>query len=133
MKYTEIKKEMEKKHSILFESCRLFWAFSNEQFTQGKIKYPLKEGEKYTSIGAGGFMPNSEVTKFIEGMKKIKDWEKSEIKKAKQQDAQILYELQNYECFYTGDISPVLERFYYSAEKVQAIYNKNRIKMQKYL
>ena len=54
--YPEIRQVAEVKRTELYTNCGLFFAFSNEQFTENKT--PLKEGEKYVSIGAGGYLPN---------------------------------------------------------------------------
>ena len=40
--------------NALMESCRVFWAFSNEQFSEGKKKIGLLEGEKLVDLGMGG-------------------------------------------------------------------------------
>ena len=107
MKYQEIKAEAEKRLSTLLTECGVFWAFSNEQFEQNKT--PLKEGEKYVSIGMGGYMPKGNIQAFSQGNKDLAAWQKAEIKKYKQQDEQIKYELYNHECFYTGDVERVCE------------------------
>lgn len=123
----DIKKEEEQKHTQLFNDCGLFWAFSNEQFTTNKT--PLKEGEKYVSIGSGGYMPNSNVDKFRQGLKDIKKWRKTQIQSNKLQYEQIKYELSNHECYYTGDISDVVGIFSgtYTRQQIQEVYNKERI------
>lgn len=108
----------------------LFWAFSNEQFKEGAESSPLKEGEKYVSIGAGGYMPKGNVDRWITGMRDIEAWKKAEVKKNKsEQEATILYELNNYECFYTGDIEdalPVLKDLGFTEKQVKTVYHKNR-------
>jgi len=127
----EIKKEEQAKYDLLFKECGVFWAFSNEQFIENKT--PLQEGDKYTSIGAGGYLPKSNVGKLTEGMKKIKAWHKAEIKKSKElRRSYILYALNNHECFYTGDYT---DAFYtlgkgYTRKEVLKVYQseleKNR-------
>lgn len=128
MKYTTIKNEAQEKYSALNDECGLFWAFSNEQFAEGKKKNPVKEGERYTSIGSGGYLPSKNVDKWLKGMKAIEAWQKAEIKKAKTEEV-ILYELNNHEAFYTGtieDAMPVLADLGYTEEQVKAVYHKNR-------
>lgn len=111
---------------ILQKECGLFWAFNEEQFKEGKAKNPIKEGEKYTSIGAGGYLPSKNVDKFIEGMKSIEKW----AREAKKDDQEvILYQLNNYECFYQGDIEdamPTLSRLGYTREQVKKVFKKAR-------
>ncbi|HEY5510605.1 MAG TPA: hypothetical protein VIK10_06215 [Prolixibacteraceae bacterium] len=120
--YQEIRKQAEEKRSELFKECRLFFAFSNSQFQENKT--PLAEGEKYVSIGAGGYLPKSEVNNFSDGLSRIKKWESSEIKRAKLEETEILYELENHECFYTGEIEPVVELFAgkYTEAQIRKVY-----------
>lgn len=120
----ELKQEREAKHSELFKKVGLFWAFSNEQFIENKT--PLREGEKYVSIGAGGYLPKGNVDEFTKGMDEISEWYKSEIKKNKAEEKEIAYELHNHECFYTNDISAVVEMFegVYTEKQIRLIYYK---------
>lgn len=103
----EIKKEQEAKLSELFKTCGVFFAFSNEQFESNKT--PLEEGEKYVTIGGGGYLPKGKVTEFKDGMSALDKWYKAEIKSNKARKAHILYELNNHEAFYTHDIEDTLE------------------------
>jgi hypothetical protein len=87
MTYANYKVELQKKYDELFESVGLFWAFSNEQFSEGKAKHPVTEGFKYVSIGAGGYFPGQNKKAWNDGMAAIKAWEKqskAEMKKAKE-------------------------------------------------
>lgn len=121
--YGEIKSAKEKKVTELMEKCGLFFAFNDEQFNENKT--PLEQGEKYVHIGAGGYMPKSKVALFESEMKKINSWKAKEVKKSKQEETEILYELNNYECFYTGDIEDALPALLpnYSIEKITAVFN----------
>lgn len=126
MKYLKIKQEEQKRLEQLSDEVGLFWAFSNEQFEEGKKKNPVAKGERYTSIGAGGFLPSKNVQKWVDGMKAVEKWAKDAKKDAKEV---ILYELNNYECFYTGDIEDALPRlhdFGYTTEEVKKVYHANR-------
>jgi hypothetical protein len=60
----------------------MFFAFSTEQFNESKT--PIKEGEKYLSLGAGAYMPESSAKRWISGSKEINNWYKSEVKKLKE-------------------------------------------------
>jgi len=120
----ELKEERQEKNSELFNKVGLFWAFSNEQFEEGKT--PLKEGDKYVSIGMGGYLPKSNVEAFTSGLEEIKKWYNEEIKKNKAEKAEIIYELNNHECFYTHDISGVVSMFAgtYTEEEIIAVFVK---------
>ena len=126
----ELKKQKELKYSQLINECKVFFAFSNEQFNESKTE--LKEGEKYISIGAGGYMPKSFVNNWIEGGKKINKWYNQEIKKSKNGTAEILYELANYECFYTYDIEDAYQvlKDRYTLEEVWKVFHDNKEKYQ---
>lgn len=124
----ELRQEQENKISELNKKVGLFWAFSNKQFDENKT--PLKEGEKYVSIGGGGYMPKGNVEEFLKGHKDIDKWYKAEVKNNKAEEKEIIYELYNHECFYTGDITTVVELFEgrYSEEKIRELYLKERKK-----
>jgi hypothetical protein len=124
--YTKERKQ--KKYDDLASECGVFWAFNEDQFKEGKAKNPLKEGEKYASIGMGGYMPSKNVDKFIAGMDAIDKW----AREAKKDDKKvILYELNNHECFYTGSIDdamPTLESLGYTKNQVLKIFKAERKK-----
>ena len=71
MKYQEIRSESEKKRNQLITDCNVFFAFNNDQFAEGKKNNPIAEGEKYVSIGAGGYMPKSKLNDFLPGLDNI--------------------------------------------------------------
>jgi len=124
MKYAQVREQEQEKYSQLNKECGLFWAFSNKQFDESKT--PLKEGDKYIRIGMGGFLPKSNLDKWLKGMKDIERWTKRAKKNATEV---ILYELNNYECFYTGDITdamPRLKELGYTLEEVKKVYHANR-------
>lgn len=123
----DIKTEREAKQTQLFNECGLFWAFSNEQFDKNKT--PLKEGEKYVSIGAGGYLPKGKVDTFLNGMETINKWYKAEVKANKgARRANIAYELSNHEAYYTGDISDTLRTLgkEYTRKEVLKVYLEER-------
>jgi hypothetical protein len=124
--YGYIKKEKERMTDELLKKCGVFFAFSNEQFLANKT--PLKEGEKYVSIGGGGYMPKGNIDAFSEGMKSISKLGKNKVKENNLAETEILYELNNHECFYTGDYSDVVDMFKgtYTEEQIRDVYNKHR-------
>lgn len=117
----DIKKEKESRVSALLDSCGVFFAFSNEQFEQNKT--PLEEGEKYVSIGAGGYMPKSKVNLYLEGMKDINKWYKKEVAYNKLRKENIADALRNHEAGYTGEIEPALNELGegYSKDEVKEV------------
>lgn len=121
----QIKKEKQEKYNRLLTECGVFFAFSDEQFQKNKT--PLQEGEKYASIGAGGYMPKSKADALKNGMKLIEREHKEAIKSSKQRKENILYELHNHEAFYTGDIEDTLSALdsSYSAAEVMEVYMAN--------
>lgn len=123
----QIKTEKQAKVDQLFKDCGLFFAFSNEQFHANKT--PLKEGEKYVHIGAGGYLPKGQVDNFTKGMAEIEKWFKAEIKENKARKDLIVYELNNYECMYTGDIEPALAALGegFTKEEVWGVYRSTPV------
>lgn len=128
MKYQEIKNQSQEKYNNLLTECRVFWAFSDQQFEEGKIKIGFRETdpeEKLCRINGGGLLPSKNVDKMIRGMEEINKWERAEIRKYKQQDAEIKSELYNYECFYVGSPQEAIDRNpQYKPERVIKIYRE---------
>lgn len=118
--------EKQNKVNVLLKECGVFFAFSNEQFEANKT--PLQDGEKYVSIGAGGYIPKSKVDALTNGMAEINKWFKSATNKSKaDREALILYALNNHECFYTGDWSDAFMTLGegYTSKEVKRVYLKN--------
>ena len=121
---TDLREEREAKHTALFNSCGLFWAFSDEQFAKNKT--PLQEGEKYVSIGGGGYVPKLSVDKLEKGLAEVDAWFKEATKDAAVRKALIAYELNNHEAFYTYDMEPTLSALGedYTEEEVNAVFKE---------
>ena len=124
--YQELKKEKEDRFTALMNECRMFFAFSNEQFTANKTQ--KEPDEKYLSIGAGSYMPKSCYPKWESGSKEINKWYKSTLKSKKLSETDILFELNNHEAFYTGDLSYTFDALEgrYTHEQIREVYNKYR-------
>ena len=122
-----IKDQKQNKVNDLITSCNVFFAFNNDQFNEGRTKNPLSEGDKYVSISAGGYMPKSKVDNFINGMADINKWYKSALAVNRLRAKNILYELFNYEAFYTGDITDTLAALGgdYTRAEVLKVYRDN--------
>lgn len=127
----DIKTEKEQKTTELFKVTGLFFAFSNQQFLENKT--PLKEGEKYVSIGAGGYLPKGNLAAFEAGLKEITKWYKNEIKATKgARRDNIAYELNNHEAYYTGSINDTMGALGpdYTRAEVIKVYNEERQKIE---
>jgi hypothetical protein len=126
MNYRQLKDEIQARHNDLFNECGVFWAFSIEQF-----KEQVPKGVKLVSIGMGGYMPKDNHQRLVEGLKEIKNYEKSIRKQIKAEEA-ILYELRNFECFYTGEIDDAVEALAnlgITYEQVRTVY-KNHYELE---
>lgn len=134
MTYQELKAERQAKYEKAVKNNGVFFAFSTAQLEEGKKEYPLLEGDKYVSIGAGGFMRKSQLDTYLKDCEIIDQWFKLENAKLKKDKAErekaILYELCNYECFYSGDIFggdawSILKEQGYTKQEVFSVYKKN--------
>jgi len=126
MTINELKQQKQKKVDTLIKDCLMFFAFSNEQFAANKTE--LKDGDKYVSLGAGAYMPKSNIDKWKQGTRLIEKWYKAEVKASKEmRAANILYELNNHEAFYTHEISDTLAALGngYTAKEVWKVFNDN--------
>jgi hypothetical protein len=121
----EIKKEREDRMSAALKNNSVFWAFSEKQFEENKT--PLAEGEKYVSIGGGGYMPKGKVQSFLAETESINKWYEQAVTKAGFEDDEILYELYNHECYYTGDIQVVVDMFEgrYDRDRIARVFYAN--------
>ena len=124
-KLQEIFDEQAQKISALQKQYNLFWAFSDQQFSEGAAANPLEEGDKYCRIFAGGFMPKSKRAAFMNELDKQMKAFYKEIEDAGLKDEHILYELNNLECFYTQDIEPALLALRYPKEDIVRVFNAN--------
>lgn len=130
MTYQEIKKQTQDNLTTIFEKHGVFFAFSNEQFKEGMQKYPVEEGEKYSAIGAGGYLPAKNKAKFKIAFEQLLKDERKALKTAKiETENAIRYELSNYECYYSDDISPVVDIFkgIYTRKQILKVFNKFRM------
>lgn len=107
-KYTELKARQAKEFG---EFKGIFWAFNGEQFSRGMadIGLTLDDKDLISSLGAGGYILKSSISEFNAMLKRHNE-EKNARKKEEQYlfDA-LVYELNNHEYSYTGDIHPALD------------------------
>ena len=126
--YSELKnKVVQEKLTKIIDDLKVFFAFSDSQFNEGLEKTGEKK-ENIVSMGMGGFLPKENVQKYIEETKALDEWLIQEVKKLNPNEV-ISYELNNYESYYTGDISTayeVLKGYGFTREDVLHVFhNKN--------
>lgn len=123
----ELKEGIGKLYSKVGKKVGLFWAFSKDQFLENKSF--LENGDVYITIGGGGYLPKSKYQELQNEWEKIDLWYKNQLKVLNfKKDESILYELKNYECFYTGDVSEVVASFkgVYTKQEIMAVFNANK-------
>ena len=125
MNLQELKNQKEQRTSNTLKNHGVFFAFSNEQFEKNKT--PLEEGDKYVSIGAGGYMPKSKAEQFFIQMEDDNKWFNACIKEYDLRKKLIAYELANHEAFYTGELEDTINALGsdYTEEEVRQVYNEN--------
>ena len=100
----EINKEQEGKLSALLDTCGIFFAFSKEQFESNK-----KEGVCYVRGYHGMIIPKNNVKLFERKFDEYCEGKDTMFRENIDIKEYILYQLNNHECFYTGDYVEVLE------------------------
>ncbi len=108
MTVSEVKEVQQNKVDELLKECNVFFAFSTEQFEEGKAANPLQEGDKYCRVIGGGFMPSSKAETLAAGLTEISNWYNEQMSSPEMRKKNIRYELFNHEAFYTGDIDSTL-------------------------
>lgn len=129
MKYTiyaQVKAEKEKRFDAIMKESKMFFAFSNQQFEEGKNNCPLEPGDEYVTTYAGGIIPKSKVEQWEKDTDELNDWFTKTIQENNLKDQHILYELDNHEAFYTYSISDTKRILPYTDEEIWAVFNKNK-------
>ena len=106
----------------LFDETGTFFAFSQDQFNEGK-----KEGVTYTAMLGGAIVPVENAKKLMLGLEKIHDAGIAQDIAENGIEAIIARELSNHEAYYTYDISDTFDSLLgYNVTKaqVQAVFNK---------
>lgn len=125
--YQQIKNEYRDNLNALMEKNGVFWAFSNERLDKHKKDNNIVDNKDLISIGMGGFMPKINADNFFKEM----DAEDKRFKKAlkdasTEKENAIKYELDNFECFYSGDLTEVFKTFkgVYTPASILKVYKK---------
>ena len=115
---------MEKPQTELFKKTGTFFAFSDKQFEEQKVK-----GIKYVSLGSGMITPSKNANKVIETLSKIHQKAVKQDLKENGKYQVILRELLNHEAFYTGEIEDTIHALegYKSIteDDISQIFSKN--------
>ncbi len=122
--FEKIKDEYDKNYNDELKNAGVFWAFSNNQFDENKTYKDAPDNE-YISVGAGGYIHKSDKHKFENFVKVIAPKLKADFVSKIEMNDLIKYELINHECYYTGDLSEVVEivHSYYDIP-IDDIYDK---------
>jgi len=129
---TELQKERENKLTDAIKSNRVFFAFSNKQFDEGKTH--LDEGDKYTRLWGGTYLPKSLATSFLQTLELNNEWFVNALEENNLRGEYILYELYNHEAFYTGEIEdtfnslPQVNGREFTIEEVLYVYRHKKSK-----
>ena len=120
---------MEDKQNILFESEKVFFAFSNKQMEEGKTKIEIHDNKLLCSLGAGMYCPKSNANNVVNQLDKIYNDSIKEDIKTYGIERIIKRELSNHECYYTGDITDCIETLKnypnITDELILKVYKKN--------
>jgi len=103
MKY--LSNYVEEPQTELFSRIGAFFAFSNKQFDEQK-----KEGVKYTQLGCGLICPVGTATELMDELDKINEAGIKQDLEENGREGIIRRELENHECYYTGDTSACVDR-----------------------
>ncbi len=125
MKY--LQDYIQDKQTELFNLTGTFFAFSKEQFNEGK-----KQNVEYVNMG-GGMLTNKEyVETLINGLDKIQKEGMAQDLKENGKEKIILRELGNHEAWYDGDIArtfEVLEPYGITYDEIQRMFRNRKTKL----
>ncbi|MDD4410853.1 MAG: hypothetical protein PHE32_04070 [Candidatus Shapirobacteria bacterium] len=131
--YSELKnKVVQDKLTKIIDENKVFFAFSNEQLEKGLEEIGEKK-ENVISIGMGGIIPKKNLDNYYKQTKELNEWFIEEVKKLNP-NAVICYELNNYEAYYTGDISTayeVLKDYGFTKEDVLGVFHNRNYQLNK--
>lgn len=127
--YTEIKTKYQNDLDVIITKHKGFFAFSQEQLEEGMKRIGVADKTQLTQTQLGMIMPKEEVKGYYLDALQAQEEYKKALKKAKQEkENAILYELNNHESFYTGDIDDVIPIFkgIFSRKDIVKVFNKHK-------
>lgn len=108
MTFKDAFNEYDTKSNQALNDTGIFYAFSTEQFNNNKTKKDASDTE-YLSVMSGAYIHKSDKDKLDKYFNEILPQLKQDlINKIDIKDL-IAYELSNYECYYTGDYTEILD------------------------
>lgn len=115
--YQELKK---RHHDELNEFQGMFFAFSNEQFSEGMIKIGLNadDTKAIVSIGMGGYLRKDRKEAFQAMFQRHNEEKKERKKEEKYLFDSLVYELRNHEYCVTYDPTDALDALGYKREDI---------------
>jgi len=124
----DVQKKYQDSINRVMNECGVFFAFNNNQLQEGMLSHTLKEGDTYTRINGGCFIPTSNLARYTHDMQVCKDNFVHMIDHYNLHDAYIEYQLSNYESYYTYDIEDAKEALIgtYSDKQIWDVFNKNK-------
>lgn len=131
MEYSQLKNKIhQEKLTQLIDEVGAFFAFGENQLQLALIKHNYKK-EELVNVGMGLIMPKVNVKTYIEKSKELQKWFNNEIKKLDKNQI-IRYELNNYECYYSGEIDeamPILSEYGFTSEQVLKVLHNKKEKL----
>jgi len=120
----DLREEKGKRQTEALDEAGAFFAFSNEQLSKGQEK-----GVDYCTLGAGLICPKANAKELMAALDTIsKEYIQKRIE-LEGKDSIILYELNNYETFYTEDLEDAynaVKEYGFSLEDVNQVYKDNK-------
>jgi len=126
----EVNKVFTEEQTKLFDRCGVFFAFSQGQLREGLEKIGFQHGKhKVKPIGAGGYCFSHMFETYEKEFEALIDAKNAATKRLLPKEKIIMLSLQNFECFYTGDIEDAyesdLKHMGYTLEECWKVYHDN--------
>ena len=117
---------IQEKQTSLFKETGVIFAFSQKQFEEQR-----KEGVVYVNLGMGCLVPKENMEDFkTRHAQLIEDGIAQDLQE-NGKEAIIIRELENFECFYTGDVSndviEYLDGYQITKEEIFNVFNSKRL------
>lgn len=123
--------DYQKQYNDAFHKTGVFWAFGHEQFDENKTHKDAPDNE-YIAVGAGGYIHKDDKLKLDNFYRVTAPALKKDFVSKIDMDDLIKYELNNHECYYTGEydeVVPIVQDFFEDKSKeeiesrVDKVYN----------